>query len=198
MPTATTFRPDDLERLRADEPGTRVIDVRTPGEFAAGHITGAYNVPLPDLPEHRAELGGPEGDPIVLVCRSGRRAAQAEALLHEHGLDRLHVLDGGVEAWAAAGLPLRHLDPGAAPWPLERQVRLVAGGLVATAITASVRWPAARYAAGAVGLGLVVAAATDTCAMGRALARLPYNRRAASCDLPLVVSALTEPSEAHS
>lgn len=196
MPTDLLFRPDDLENLMAAEPGARVIDVRTPGEFAGRHIPGSYNVPLPDLPEHRHELASADGWPVVLVCESGRRAGLAEEQLAAHGLTRVHVLDGGVQAWEAQGRPLQRLDPSTAPWALERQVRLVAGGLVAGAVAASVAWPPARYVAGAVGTGLVVAALTNTCAMGLLLSRLPYNRRgAAGCDLPTVVSTLTDAEE---
>ena len=58
----------------------------------------------------------------------------------------------------------------------------------------SVVWPPARYVAGVLGAGLVFAAVTNTCAMGMALARLPYNRRAvATCDMPTVVSQITNP-----
>lgn len=187
-----TFRPADLARLRGADPGARVIDVRTPGEFAARHIPGSYNVPLPDLGEHRAELtGSPE--PVVLVCESGHRAGLAERRLREHGLERVHVLDGGVAAWEAQGLDVERSAADGAPWALERQVRLVAGGIVATSVAASVVWPPARFVAGAIGAGLVFAAVTDTCAMGLALARLPYNRRGgATCDLPAVASVLTD------
>jgi rhodanese-related sulfurtransferase len=192
--TGTTFGPAALEALRREHPVARVIDVRTPGEFASGHLPGSYNVPLPDLKEHRDELTGAVG-PVVLVCRSGRRAETAEAQLFDAGLRDVHVLAGGVLAWEAEGRPLVRLDRGTG-WTIERQVRLVAGGLVATAVAASVWWLPARFLAGALGAGLVVAAVTDTCAMGNVLARLPHNRRrsGASCDLPTVVSTLTDGS----
>ena len=106
----------------------------------------------------------------------------------------LRVLDGGMLAWEAAGLPTSAIQADTLPWTIERQVRLVAGLLVAVSIAASVIWPPARFLAGAVGLGLVFAAVTNTCTMGALLARLPYNRRAVSCDLPTVVSALTGPT----
>ena len=171
----------------------RVIDVRTPGEFAARHIPGSYNVPLPVLAEHQAELRHQGASPVVLVCQSGRRAAVAEAQLKQVGFEGVHVLDGGLVAWQGAGLPVARLEADALPWTLDRQVRLVAGGIIAAAVAASFVWPAARLLAGAVGAGLVVAAMTDTCAMGSLLARLPYNTRRSACDMPTVVSVLTEP-----
>jgi hypothetical protein len=61
-------------------------------------------------------------------------------------------------------------------WALERQIRLVAGSIVLISIVASIWWHPARFLAGAIGLGLTVAAITDTCLMGRMLMKLPYNR----------------------
>ena len=77
--TPLTFGPADLAALQTAHPEVRVIDVRTPAEYAAAHVPGSVNVPLPDLDEHRAELTAPGAGPTVLVCRSGRRAAAAEA-----------------------------------------------------------------------------------------------------------------------
>jgi hypothetical protein len=69
---------------------------------------------------------------------------------------------------------------------------LTAGAMVAAATLASVWWTPARFIAGALGLGLVVAAVTDTCAMGSVLARLPFNRRRGDqCDLPSLVATIT-------
>src|SRR5215208_3750723 len=81
----------------------KLLDVRSPAEFEAVHIPGSYNVPLDQLPEHRHELRSLER-PLVLVCRSGARAHQAELLLREIGLWQLSVLDGGLQAWERAGL----------------------------------------------------------------------------------------------
>lgn len=180
----------DLDRLRGRHPDLRVVDVRTPGEFAARHIPGSYNVPLPELAEHHDELRAAAG-PVVLVCESGRRAEQAEARLANSGFANVHVLDGGVAAWVDGGLPVARIHHEGAPWTLERQVRLVAGSLVAGAVAASLAFPSARFVAGVVGAGLVVAAVTDTCALGHAISRLPYNRRRPSCDLTSVVDHLT-------
>lgn len=187
----TVFGPSDLATLREQHPEARVIDVRTPAEFASGHIPGSYNVPLPDLGEHRSELTADAAGPAVLVCRSGQRAQTAGHQLRAAGLDDVHVLDGGVLAWEASGRSLQQIHDGAG-WELERQVRAVAGGVVAASIVASLWWTPARFVAGAIGVGLLGAALTDTCAMGNLLARLPYNRRVANCDLPDIVSALTQ------
>lgn len=169
---------------RPDRP--RVIDVRSAAEFGAAHIPGSYNVPLPLLREHRAEFVEPLDEQIVLVCRTDRRAGQAEEVLAAAGLSRLHVLAGGMNAWQEADRPVGR---GKGRWDLERQVRLVAGGLVATGVLASTVAPRAKWLAGFVGAGLVTAAATDSCLMGSLLSKLPYNRDVEP-DVREVVSAL--------
>lgn len=190
----SAIRPAEVADLRAQHPGVRLIDVRTPGEFATGHIAGSYNVPLPVLGEHQAELREHGAEPVVLICQSGRRATAAEEQLRAAGFESMRVLDGGMVAWQAAGHPVAVVQAQGLPWTIERQVRLVAGAIVALSIVASVVWPPARFLAGAIGAGLVFAAVSNTCTMGALLARLPYNRRAISCDLPTVVSALTGPT----
>lgn len=178
-----------LEALLRERPGTRLLDVRTPGEYETVHIRGAYNVPLDRLAEHAGEIRAAAGEPVVLVCRSGARARRAEEVLRASGMPGLHVLDGGVEAWTASGRPV---ERGAERVSLERQVRMAAGSLVAAgAALALLVHPLFALLPAFVGAGLVFAGATDTCAMGMLLARLPYNRPA-SCDVDAMVRALRD------
>lgn len=190
--TATSARRLDVqtlqERLTTDT-APRVLDVRTPAEFETSHIPGAYNVPLDTLREHRAELRRHLDEDVVLVCRSGARAAQAEEALAGVGLPGLRVLDGGMVAWESAGAPVNR---GRETWELERQVRLVAGTLVAAGVLGSVKVPALKWVAGAIGAGLTGAALTNTCAMGMALSKMPWNRTASPCDVDELVAALSE------
>lgn len=179
--------PEDLAaRLRAGAP-IRLLDVRTPGEFASVHVDGSYNVPLDTLGEHGRELRREVDDPVVLLCRSGQRARKAEEALRSAGMERLHVLDGGVSAWEAAGLPVTRGRP---RMSLERQVRIAAGGLAAAGgVLALVANPLFALVPAFVGSGLVFAGVTDTCGMAMLLARLPYNR-AERCDVDAAVAAL--------
>lgn len=175
-----------LRDLTRDGEGPRLLDVRTPGEFRTAHIPGSYNVPLDTLREHRAELRHHLDEDVILICRSGARATQAEQALAEAGLPNLRVLDGGVLAWETAGGPLTR---GPERWDLERQVRLVAGALVLLTGVAGLLVPGLHLIGTAVGAGLTVAALTNTCAMGMLLAKLPYNRGPRT-DLDSVVAAL--------
>lgn len=184
----TPFGPSDLAEFRLTNPRVRLVDVRTPGEFASGHIDGSTNVPLPDLAAHRDELIAPDAGPVVLVCQSGHRAETARRRLRTSDLHDVWVLGGGVDAWAAQGRPLAR-SAAATGWTIERQVRGVAGGVVLASIVASAQRPATRYVAGAIGAGLTFSALSDTCAMGTVLARMPWNRsRGSACGLELAVA----------
>lgn len=79
-----------------------LLDVRTPAEFAAGHLPGARNVPLDAILDGTATV--PDG-PLVVVCASGRRSARAAAVLAAQGRAVTDVV-GGTQAWVEAGLPL--------------------------------------------------------------------------------------------
>ena len=77
--------------------GARLVDVRTPDEFAAGHLPGAINVPLAELGQRMVELE-PKDGALVLYCRSGNRSGQAKAQLERAGFTTLHDL-GPMSAW---------------------------------------------------------------------------------------------------
>jgi len=95
--------------LDAGEP-LLVLDVRTAADFDGeqGHIGGAMNLPLEDLPQRLADLGEDLDRPIALVCRTDRRSAKAAALLAQRGFTKVQVVQGGMTAWRALG------------WPVER------------------------------------------------------------------------------
>jgi rhodanese-related sulfurtransferase len=186
MTAPATIDSHDLDQLINSPTPPRVLDVRTPGEFETAHIAGAYNVPLDLLREHRDEIVTHLDEDVVLVCRSGQRAAQAEETLRNAGLSNVHILDGGITAWEAKGFAVNR---GVPRWDLERQVRLVAGSIVLTSILGSIAAPKLRWVAGAIGGGLTFAALTNTCAMGMALSKLPYNR-GTTCDAQSIVAQL--------
>jgi rhodanese-related sulfurtransferase len=86
-----------------------VIDVRDPGEYGAGHILGARNLPLARIDpqaEMRADLGKRKDRPLIVYCDSGARASRAAAALRQQGYTQVVNLSGGLGAWQAAGLPV--------------------------------------------------------------------------------------------
>lgn len=167
--------------------GCRVLDIRMPQEFEEAHIPGAYNVPLDTLREHSDEITHQLDQDVVLVCRSGQRAAEAERTLVAAGLRQVHLLDGGMLAWQRAAGPLVR---GRKRWELERQIRLVAGVLILAGAFGSLLVPALLGVAIFVGAGLTFAAISNTCVMGVALSRLPYNRDTPAYDANTVVAQL--------
>ncbi len=81
-----------------------LIDVRTPEEFASGHIAGATNIAVDTLNQHLSEI--PKDQPVVVYCQSGRRATAAAQLLSKAGYPQIYNL-GGIADWQAAGYPVQ-------------------------------------------------------------------------------------------
>ena len=96
--------PVGLQTLLEAAAPPRLIDVRSVAEIARGAIAGATHIDLAALPARAAELD-PEA-PCVLYCLSGARSAQGCEYLARRGFQRLYHLDGGIAAWAKAGLPV--------------------------------------------------------------------------------------------
>jgi rhodanese-related sulfurtransferase len=188
MPTIATDRISTgaLEALRREDPLVRILDVRTGGEFETAHIPGSYNVPLDTLAEHVAEFARVE-HPVVLVCQTGGRAGQAHSTLTGAGKQTLHILDGGINAWTAAGGEVTRSEH--QRWPMDRQVRLFAGVSATVAVLLSIFVPRSKWLAAAVGAGLTHSAVTDTCLVAPVLAKLPYNRTD-PCDVEGVLADL--------
>jgi rhodanese-related sulfurtransferase len=175
------------ERIASTTP-PQILDVRTPAEFETSHIAGSVNVPLDVLNDHAPKVAEQidQSQDVVLVCRSGQRATQAQQLLQGSGVTGGTVLEHGIADWEGQGYDVNR---GEQRWDLERQVRLVAGSIVLSAVVGSVAVPRLKWLAAAIGGGLTYAAISNTCAMGTALSKLPYNR-GASTDAETVLSRL--------
>lgn len=104
---AATIAPDALlERLAWGDQSLVVLDVRTPEEYAAGHVVGARNVPHTQIAQRVAELGDARDRDLVVYCRSGSRSAIALEKLREAGFTRLFHLEGDILRWTAEERPL--------------------------------------------------------------------------------------------
>ena len=82
-----------------------LVDVRTPEEYAQGHVPGAVNLPLNELQSRKGELSAYMNEDVYLICKSGRRSASAQVLLKQSGFGRTINVEGGTDAWRAAGHP---------------------------------------------------------------------------------------------
>jgi rhodanese-related sulfurtransferase len=102
-----TIEPKELaERIAWADQSLVVLDVRTPAEYADGHIPGAINIPHTELAARIAELADARDRDIVVYCRSGARAAQALEVLEKQGFKRLFHLDGDYTRWSEEKRPV--------------------------------------------------------------------------------------------
>jgi rhodanese-related sulfurtransferase len=168
-----TIPPAMAATLVAD--GAVLVDVREADEHARLSIPGARSLPLSRLDQ--AML--PAGAPLVFHCRSGARtAAHAERLARKAGCEA-YLLEGGLDAWQRAGLPV--VEDRRQPLELMRQVQIAAGGLVLLgAMLGTLVSPGFHAISAAVGAGLVFAGVTGTCGMANLLRLMPWNRLGAS------------------
>lgn len=85
---------------------TLILDVRDPGQFAAGHLRDAKNIPLKELPNRISELEKFKSRTVIVVCQAGTQSAKAAAQLKKAGFNEVVGLHGGLAAWQAQGLPV--------------------------------------------------------------------------------------------
>ncbi len=160
--------------IQGHEP-LQLVDVRSPGEYASGHVPQAINIPLEQLEARFADFT--EGN-VAILCQSGRRAGMACDILKDHH-DGLLLVEGGTKAWMDEGFPT--VASVTNKWSLERQVRLGAGVMVlAGTILATLGFHAWIYLSMFVGAGLTFAGLTNICGMALLLAKLPWNRPSAT------------------
>ena len=156
--------------------GALLIDIRDTGEHARERIVQARNVPLSKLSDG---MLGVTGATIVYHCKSGNRTRMNAPLLAEATAAEAFILDGGIEAWKKAGLPVA--ADTRQPIEIMRQVQITAGGLAfAGAILGFIVHPGFYAISGAVGAGLLFSGLTGSCAMASLLRLMPWNRTAAA------------------
>lgn len=83
-----------------------ILDVRSPAEYAAGHVPGAFNIPDTQLAGRLGELGVDKSDEVVVYCLGGQRAAQAERVLAKAGYTHVLNLEGQMRGWQQRGYPV--------------------------------------------------------------------------------------------
>jgi rhodanese-related sulfurtransferase len=96
----------DLAKRTAGPSRPVLLDVRTPQEFAAGHIPGALNIPLAELEKRVGEVKSAGPQDVVVYCMRGGRARVGEEVLAQAGISSILHLDGGMSAWVDAGQPI--------------------------------------------------------------------------------------------
>ncbi|MBN8543698.1 MAG: rhodanese-like domain-containing protein [Alphaproteobacteria bacterium] len=152
-----------------------LVDVREPAEHAAENITGATLLPLGSV--SKSALPPYAGKKLVIHCRKGGRGGSAcQKLLTEDPSLEIYNLEGGIDAWNAAGLMV--VISGKSFLPLDRQVQLTIGLLlIAGSILGTVFSPLWFLLTGVIGAGLTVAGLTGFCGLARIMAKMPWNQK---------------------
>jgi rhodanese-related sulfurtransferase len=155
--------------------GALLVDIRAADEYAREHIAQARHVPLEKL----ADGGDAVAAGVVIFhCRSGNRTALNAATLSACAREA-YALQGGLDAWKQAGLPV--VADAAQPLELQRQVQIVAGALIVLgAVLGATVSPWFHALSGLIGAGLVFAGVSGFCGLARVLMKMPWNRRAAA------------------
>lgn len=177
MPTVQTISPAALKELYDRNPEITVLDVRTPAEFQSIRASFAKSTPIEILNLKTLVKTGPisSGDTIYLFCAGGTRANMAAEKFIREGFENVYVIEGGLNAWVAAGFPV--IRQGRKVISVERQVRITAGSLIVLGVILGFKVNPAFFGLSAfVGCGLIFAGITDTCGMALVLARMPWNQ----------------------
>lgn len=154
--------------------GAVLIDIRAEDEHAREHIAVARHVPMDRLTD-AAPFDAAAG--VIFHCRSGNRTRLNAQALSACVTGEAYLLEGGLDAWKQAGLPV--VADTSQPLELQRQVQITAGALILLgAILGATVSPWFHALSGAIGAGLIFAGISGFCGMARVLMRMPWNRKA--------------------
>lgn len=172
--TIGMISPREAQALVAQ--GARLIDIRDADEYLREHIPEAHLAPLATL-EQGSLPDNLRAERIIFHCQSGKRTQNAATKLSALAAPaQTWLLEGGIEGWKAAGLPVA--EDKSQPLPLMRQVQIAAGSLALFGVVLGYAVSSSFFLlSGAVGAGLVLAGVTGFCGMARLLNIMPWNRR---------------------
>jgi rhodanese-related sulfurtransferase len=161
------------EAKRLMDEGAVLVDIRDASEHARERVPGAFNHPLPQL--DKASFA--ETAVVIFHCRSGMRTQTNVARLAKAVQGRAYIVEGGIDAWRKAGLPVDTDER--QPIEMSRQVHIAAGSLVVLGGILGFFVSPLFYALSVfVGAGLIFAGVSGLCTLARMLAHAPWNQRA--------------------
>ena len=167
----TAITPQAARQLLDD--GAVLIDIRSPDEYAREHIAAARSIPMEQLSGPAPALE--KASVVIFHCRSGKRTQLNAPKLSNCASCDLYILEGGLDAWKQAGLPV--VADRSQPLELMRQVQIVAGSLILLGtVLAALVSPWWLLLTGFVGTGLIFAGVTGFCGMAHLLMRMPWNK----------------------
>ena len=103
-PAINQVDPIQVKTMIAQSPRPFLLDVRTPGEYKQGHVSGAELIPLNELPAKKSRI--PTDRDVICICASGSRSSVAARQLSSLGY-KVSNLRGGMSSWVRAGLPVK-------------------------------------------------------------------------------------------
>jgi rhodanese-related sulfurtransferase len=162
--------PEKAKRLI--DQGATLVDIRGGDEYARESIAGARNRPVDEITTLDAHTG-----PLVFYCRTGQRTTANTKRLADSVDCEAYILEGGMDAWKQAGLPV--VADRNQPIEIQRQVQIAAGGLVLLgAALGYVAHPAFYILSALIGGGLVFVGVSGWCGMAKLFALMPWNKPA--------------------
>lgn len=155
--------------------GAILVDIRSADEHAREHIADARHLPLDRL--QQGVLQNTKVSAVIYHCRSGNRTSLNANALAACAPCEAYVLEGGLDAWKKAGLPVQKVA--GQPLELQRQVQIAAGTLIVMgALLGVFVSPWFYWLSGLIGAGLIFAGVSGFCGLARVLMMMPWNRRA--------------------
>ncbi len=153
--------------------GALLVDIRSANEYAHEHIAQARHIPMEQLSKGAAALQ--DAKAVIFHCRSGNRTQMNAQMLNTCITGDAYVLEGGLDAWKKAGLPV--VADASQPLELQRQVQIAAGSMIVLGIALGVTVsPWFLMLSGFVGAGLVFAGVSGFCGLARLLMKMPWNQ----------------------
>lgn len=160
------------EAKRLIEGGAILVDVREADEHARERIPGARHAALSGL----GRVDCADASAVIFHCRSGARTTASRARLASAAPTHAYMIEGGLEGWKRAGLPV--VRDARQPIEIQRQVQIAAGTMVTGGVVLGLLvHPWFHALSAGVGVGLVLAGATGWCGATKLLAHMPWNRR---------------------
>lgn len=154
----------------------RIVDVRSPDEFASERLARAECVPLPSLVAEASKWDRQQ--PLLVMCKSGMRSKQAYAELEAAGFGNIAMLAGGLDSCKKEGV---QVVTGRRTIPIMRQVMLGAGSLLLIGLILGIWYPAFYLINWFVACGMMFAGLTGNCLMAMLLDKMPWNRVSSCC-----------------
>ncbi len=153
--------------------GALLVDIRSADEYAREHIAHARHIPMEQLADGSANLQNAKA--VIFHCRSGNRTKMSAQMLSAYVTGEAYVLEGGLDAWKKARLPVT--TDASQPLELQRQVQIAAGSMIVlgTALGLTIS-PWFFMLSGFVGAGLVFAGVSGFCGLARLLMKMPWNQ----------------------